>query len=61
MYHSVNEEFLEKQRVKEGKAGLVRTPGQEAERFEEEEELRMVHLDEQYNEGVFDKAAIKEI
>lgn len=40
---------------------LLKTPMHEAERFEEEQELRRLEQDGKYNKNVFDRAAIREI
>ena len=49
MYHSVNEAPVMKV-LKKGSGGLIRTPLQELERYEIEQELREVEHDREYNQ-----------
>jgi hypothetical protein len=60
MYHSVNEAPVMKI-LKKGSGGLIRTPLQELERYEIEQELREVEHDREYNQHLFDPIAMREI
>jgi hypothetical protein len=59
MFHSLNNDFL----TKEGRRahGLIKTPMDEFEKYEEEQALRAVEQDAKYNRGLFDRVAIKEM
>jgi hypothetical protein len=60
MYHSVSEAPVMKV-LKKGSGGLIRTPLQELERYEIEQELREVEHDREYNQQLFDPVAMREI
>lgn len=47
--------------LKKGSGGLIRTPLQELERYEIEQELREVEHDREYNQQLFDPIAMREI
>ena len=47
--------------LKKGSGGLIRTPLQELERYEIEQELREVEHDREYNQHLFDPIAMREI
>ena len=64
MYHSVQNNVPVVKMLRQANAShtsLLKTPMHEAERFEEEQELRRLEQDGKYNKNVFDRAAIREI